>query len=98
MYTGAQGRTGVGLRRSQFKYKRLRIDNSWQDMICTTLLSSAAILSIVSYYTSSEINYVGVTSDFMKLLILNLFFHFYFLNMVLAEYLYPCDNILHRCS
>ena len=31
----------------------LRIDNSWQGMIRTTLLYSAAILSIVSYYTSN---------------------------------------------
>ena len=59
-------------------------------MIRATLLHSAAILSTVSCYTSNcgyyfslsnEINYIGVTSDFMKLLILNLFFHFYFLNM-----------------
>ena len=59
-------------------------------MIRATLLYSAAILSTVSYYTSNhrsyfslsnEINYVGITSLFMNVLILNLFFHFYFLNM-----------------
>ena len=59
-------------------------------MIRATLLCSAAILSTISYYTSNyrsyfslsnDINYVVVTSILIKLLILNLFSHFYFLNM-----------------
>ena len=66
--------------------KHLRIDNSWQGMICASLLNSAAILSTASYYTSNyrsyfslsnDINYVVVTSIFIKLLILNLFSHFF---------------------
>ena len=68
----------------------LRIDNSWQGISRTTLLSSAAFLCTVAYYTSNyryifslsnEINYVVITSIIMKLLILNRFFHLYFLNM-----------------
>ena len=75
----------------------LRIDNSWQGMIRATLLYSAAIISTVSYYTSNyrsyfslsnEINYVRITSVFMNLLILNLFFHFYFLNMDISLNIY----------
>ena len=66
-------------------------------MIRATLLYSAAILSTVSYYTSNhrsyfslsnEINYVGVTSVFMNVLILNLFFHFYFLDMDISLNIY----------
>ena len=54
---------------------KLRIDNSWQGMIRATLLSSVDILSTVPYYTSNyryyfslsnEINYVWITSVFMK--------------------------------
>ena len=75
----------------------LRIDNSWQGKIHATLLYSAAIVSTVSYYTSNhrsyfslsnEINYVGITSVFMNVLILNLFFHFYFLNMDISLNIY----------
>ena len=66
-------------------------------MICATLLYSAAILSTVSYYASNhrsyfslsnDINYVGITSVFMNVLILNLFFHFYFLNMDISLKIY----------
>ena len=66
-------------------------------MIRATLLYSVAILSTVSYHTSNhrsyvslpnEINHVGITSVFMNLLILNLFFHFYFLNMNISLNVY----------
>ena len=66
-------------------------------MIRATLLYSAAILSTVLHYTSNhrsyfslstEINYVGITSVFMNVLILNLFFHFYFLNMDISLNIY----------
>ena len=63
-------------------------------MIRAILLSSAAILSCYisncrQYFTlSDEINLAGSTSDFMKLLILSLFFHVYFLNMDISLNIY----------
>ena len=66
-------------------------------MIRATLLCSAAILSTISYHISNyrsyfslsnDIKYVVITSIFMKLLILNLFFHFYVLNMDISLNIY----------
>ena len=70
--------------------KTLRIDNTRQSVICTTLHYSVVMCCRASYYIPNEslyfclsnhINEIMIKLIFQKLWILNQFFNFYFLNM-----------------
>ena len=76
-------------------------------MIRGKLLSSAVIVSTVSYYTSNLISYfslstetnrIKITCVFIRLLILNLFIPLlFFEHGNLAKYLDPINKILDGC-